>query len=108
MVTIKIMSEIWHGPLWTCEFDTGIATDDLPLVHDDPIVSAINNELRDMYDSYYEFESHGEACWFDNEHEKADKPHTLELLAKLNSRLAEINDGSFVVDDQETPRVMAL
>lgn len=31
-----------------------------------------------------------------------------ENEAKLNARIAELNDGSFVVDDQETPRVEAL
>lgn len=39
--------------------------------------------------------------------EKTDKPRMLELLGKLNARIAELNDGSFVVDDQETPRVEA-
>lgn len=32
----------------------------------------------------------------------------LGLLDKLNARIAEPNDGSFVVDDQEAPRVEAL
>lgn len=32
----------------------------------------------------------------------------LEFLGKLNARIAELSDGSFVVDDQETPRVEAL
>ena len=32
----------------------------------------------------------------------------LELLGRLNARIAELNDGSFVVDDQETPRIEAL
>ena len=40
-------------------------------------------------------------------HEKADKPRMLELLRQLNVRIAELNDGSFAVDDQETPRVEA-
>lgn len=31
-----------------------------------------------------------------------------ELLGKLNARIAGLNDGPFVVDDQETPRVEAL
>lgn len=32
----------------------------------------------------------------------------LEFLGKLNARIAELNDVSFVVDDRETPRVEAL
>lgn len=31
-----------------------------------------------------------------------------ELLGKPNACIAELNDGPFVVDDQETPRVEAL
>lgn len=32
----------------------------------------------------------------------------LGLLGKLNAHIAELNDGSFVVNDQETLRVEAL
>lgn len=32
----------------------------------------------------------------------------LDLLANLSPRIAELNDGSFVVGDQETLRVEAL
>nr|WP_187231626.1 hypothetical protein [Collinsella sp. BA40] len=52
--------------------------------------------------------SHGQACWFNEEQEKADKPLMLELLGRLNAHIAELNDGSFAVDDQKTPRVEAL
>ena len=108
MVTIKIMNEFLHGHVWTCEGETGIATDDLPLVHEDPIVASLNQEIGELFDSYYEFDSHDLPCWFNEEKEKVDKPRILELLGKLNARIAELNDGSFVVDDQETPRVEAL
>ncbi len=108
MVTIKIMNEFLHGPVWTCEEGTGIATDDLPLVHEDPIVASLNQEIGKLFDSYYEFDSHDLPCWFNEEKEKADKPRMLELLGNLNARIAELNDGSFVVDDQETPRIEAL
>lgn len=108
MVTIKIMNEFLHGPVWTCEEETGIETGALPLVHEDPIVASLNREIGELFDSYYEFDSHGLPCWFNEEKEKADKPRMLELLGKLNARIAELNDGSFVVDDQETPRVEAL
>lgn len=39
---------------------------------------------------------------------KADKPRMLGLPGKLNARIAELNDGSFAVDDQEMPRIEAL
>ena len=108
-VAIRISSEFLRGPVWTIDRRDGCPTYDLPpLVHDDPVVKALDKELGDMYSSYYEFDSHDQACWFDEERERRDKPRTLELLARLNARLAEINDGSFVVDDWETPRVQGL
>lgn len=98
------MNEFLHGPVWTCEEETGIPTDALPLVHEDPIVASLNREIGELYDSYYEFDSHDLPCWFNEEKEKADKPRMLGLLGKLNARIAELNDGSFVVDDQDGMR----
>ena len=67
-----------------------------------------NDQICELHSSYYEFDSHDQACWFNEEQEKANKSLMLELLGRLNARIAELNDGSFVVDDQETPRVEAL
>ncbi len=80
----------------------------IPAIDNDEALQALNDQICELYSSYYEFDSHDQACWFNEEQEKADKPLMLELLAKLNARIAELNDGSFVVDDQETPRVEAL
>lgn len=55
-----------------------------------------------------EFDSHDLPCWFNEEKEKAGKPRMLELLGKLNARIAGLNDSSFAMDDQETPRVETL
>ena len=32
----------------------------------------------------------------------------LGLLGKLNAHIAELNDGSFAMDDQEAPRIETL
>lgn len=71
-------------------------------------MQAHNNQICELYSSYYEFDSHDLPCWFNEEKEKVDKLRMLELLGKLNARIAELNDGSFVVDDQETPHVYSL
>lgn len=47
-----------------------IEIDILPLVHDDPVVASLNGKIGKLYDSYYEFNSHGMACWFNEEQEK--------------------------------------
>jgi hypothetical protein len=108
MKTLKIMLDYLFGPLWRDTLVDGEVRTGIPVVDGDELLWAINDEISEIYCSYYEFDSHGQACWFNEEQEKKDKARMLELLGKLNTRLDEINDGSFVVDDQETPRVEAL
>ena len=108
MQTVKLMLDFLQGPIWISDVETGKPMTGIAIVDNDERLRLLNYEIQDLYDSYYEFDSHDQACWFDHERELADKPRMLELLAKLNARLAEINDGSFVVDDRETPRVEAL
>ena len=105
---IRIMNELIHGPLWVYDPEDLIVTDYYPLVTEDPIVQEINEAINEMYSGYFEFDSHDVACWFDEEQQKADKHKMLELLGKLNARLAEINDGSFEVIDTETPYYESL
>lgn len=108
MKVIKIMLDYLQGPIWTSDPKTGKPETGIEVVDNDETLRQINYEIQNLYDSYYEFDSHGEACWFNETQEKSDRDKMLGLLSKLNSRLAEINDGSFVVDDRETPRVKAL
>ncbi len=107
MITVRLMNEFMHGPVWVCEHGTGIEVDGYPLVLEDPVVSKLNADLGNMFDSYYFFDD-DESFAFDKEKQRQDKNKTLDLLAKLNRRLAEINDGTFEVEDLETPHVLAL
>lgn len=110
MQTVKIMLDLFNGPIWGDYFidDKFTSGTGIPLIDNDVELQKINDEIYDMFESYYEFDSHDVACWYNEEQEKADKPKMLALLKKLNDRLDEINDGSFVVEDLETPRVQAL
>ncbi len=108
MKTLKIALDYLVGPLWKDEFIDGELRCGIPAVDNDEALQALNDQIAQLYSSYYEFDSHGQACWFDEERECADKPRMLALLGKLNARLSEVNDGSFAVDDEETPRVEAL
>ena len=108
MRTLKISLDYLAGPLWKDEFIDGELKTGIPAVDNDNELQTLNDEISELYSSYYEFDSHGQACWFNEEQEKSDKVRMLKLLSKLNARIAEINDGTFIVDDQETPRVEAL
>ena len=106
MYTIKLMNEYLHGALWVYEDDGMPSYYDL--IDEDEHLQIINNQIMELFSSYYEFDSHDMPCWFNKEQEKADKYKMLELLKQLNDRLNEINDGSFVVEDLETERVKNL
>lgn len=108
MKTVRIMLDYLQGPIWTSDPEIGRSETGIETVDNDEKIRKLNYDIQDMYDSYYEFDSHGEACWFNEEQERADKDKMLSLLGRLNARLDEGNDGSFVVDDRETERVRAL
>ena len=108
MNTIRIQLDFLQGPIWTSDPETGRPETGIEVVDNDEQLRAINYDIQDLFDSYYEFDSHGQACWFNEEQERADKEKMLAMLATLVKRLDEINDGSFVIEDLETPRVQAL
>ena len=99
--TIKIMLEYLQGPIWLSDAETGEPITGIAIVDTDSIVKELNYKC-------YEFDSHDEACWFNAEKEKADKEIMLEMISKLITRLNEINDGSFIVEDLETERLKNL
>lgn len=100
---VRIMNEFLHGPVWVLG-DDGIPAADgsLPLVEDDPTVRELNDEAGSLFDSYYEFDSHGQPCWFNKDKQRAVSGRMLALVARLNTRLTEINDRSYIVEDLET------
>lgn len=106
MLIVKIMNEFLHGPVWT--YEDGIVTNDPNLISDDMVIKQICEQIEDMFSAYYEFNSHGQACWFNHDQEKADKHKMLSLITQLIERLNEINDGSFVIEDLETERLKNL
>lgn len=105
---IRIQLDWAQGPIWLSFSETGEPITDSEIVNSDKKIWSLNKEIGDLYTSYYEFDSHGQACWFNFKQEKADKQRMLKLLGQLKDRLNEINDGSFVIDDRETARVEAL
>ena len=106
MITIKIMNEFLHSPIWT--YEDGVVTDEISVISEDEKLQRLCDKIENMFSGYYEFDSHDQACWFNSEQEKADKEVMLDLITQLISRLNEINDGSFVIEDLETERLKKL
>lgn len=105
---IRIQLDFLQGAIWISDINTGQPLTCNDVVDNDEELRLINFEISNLYSSYYEFDSHDLPCWFNEEQEKQDKEKMLSLLKKLNDRLDEINDGSFVVEDLETERVKKL
>ena len=106
MFKVKLMNEFMHGVLWVYN-EKGIPTP-YDLIDNDKTLQAIDEQIEDLYDSYYEFDSHDAPCWFNDEKEKEYKQEMLILIAKLKARLSEINDGSFAVEDCITDYLVKL
>lgn len=107
---IRIMFDIWAGPIWGCYYNEDIKEYDyyIKSISNDKELMKLHQELQDLYSSYYHFDYKGQACYFDEEQEKKDKYKMLDLLEKLKKRINELDDGSFVIDDRETERIKNL
>lgn len=107
---IRIMFDIWAGPIWGCYYDEDKKEYDFYIksISNDKELMKLHQELQDLYSSYYHFDYKGQACYFDKEQEKEDKYKMLDLLEKLRKRLDELDDGTFAIEDRETERVKNL
>ena len=110
MNIIKIKNEFMHSPLWYCD-ENGIEWDNekefIDFISDSELQS-IAKKIEELFNRYYEFESHNQPCWFNEEKEKKDKQQMLALLNQLKDKLNELNDGLVDIEDLETPRVEKL
>lgn len=105
---VKIKLDYLQGPIWLSDISTGKPLTGIDIIDNDEKIRELNYKISEMFSSYYEFDSHDQACWFNYEQERKDKEKMLSLLKQLNDRLNEINDGSFKVKDLETERVKKL
>ena len=102
MYKVKIMNEFLHGAICVYEDDVPSSYE---LIDTDLELSNLNELTEELYNSFYEFDSHDQPVWFNTELEKQFKCQMLELIKKIIDRLAEINDGSFIVEDYETDKI---
>ena len=105
---VKIQLDFLQGPIWISDVETGQPMTGIDIIDNDEKLRKINYEISTIYSSYYEFDSHDQACWFNEEQEKKDKEKMISLLKQLIDRLNLLNDGSFLVEDYETERLEKL
>lgn len=106
MYKIKIMNEFMHGAIWV--FDEEGISIDYDLIDNDNELQELNKKTEELFDSYYEFDSHEQPVWFNEELEKKTSREMLDLIIKIKNRLSEIDDGSFIIEDTESERLIKL
>ena len=99
------MNEFLHGAIWV--YEDGIVSS-WEKIDNDEILSELNKKTMVLFGSYYEFDSHGEACWFNADLEKSTKQEMLDLIVQIKKRLDEIDNGDFTVEDLVTERLQKL
>lgn len=62
MKTMKIMLDYLQGPIWISDPNTGQPKTGIETVDGDEKIREISYEFQEMYFSYYEFDSHEQAC----------------------------------------------
>lgn len=105
---IKIMLDFFQGPIWLSDAQTGEPMTGISVIDTDPVVRELNRKCGDLFFCYYNFDDPDLPCVFDYEREKREKTVMLEMITQLVNRLEEINDGTFVIEDMETERLMKL
>lgn len=99
MIKIVIMNEFLHGPIWT--YENGVVRRNPDMIEKDVILQELNRRAGELFDSYYEFNSNGRACWFNEEKQRNTRAEMISLISSIVERLNEMNDGSFVVENLE-------
>ncbi|GET14726.1 hypothetical protein SN4111_09880 [Ligilactobacillus agilis] len=102
MQKIKLMFEFMHGPIWPSDPFTGQPMTDIKLVDNDPDLKSWNTRCSELWDECYEFNSHEQACYFNKVTLANHKQELVDLLVNIKQRLAELNHGEFILEDQVT------
>ncbi len=111
--TVLILLDYFFGPIqcdWTDEEGRQITKIDI--IDSDEESQRLNKEANALWLTLFtpaEFSDDNPSGFiFDRTREKEIAPQLLSLVKKLIARLEEINDGSYVIEDRETPRLQAL
>ena len=99
---IELRLDYWQGPIWGSDIKTGKPLTGIDVIDNDEEIRKLNYEIYDLYDSFIIWDEDSIPQDFDYDKERANKDKMLDLLKKLNDRLDEINDGTYVVDDRLT------
>ena len=110
MKIVKLDLDYLSGPIWGDIYSVELhkSITGIDVIDNDNILQKLDNQIQNLYLTYYEFGKDTQTCLFNKDRQKQDKERMLSLLSKLKARLNEINDGSFEVEDLVTPEYEKL
>ena len=74
----------------------------IEIVDSDSDLEMWNRKCMDLYDECYEFNSHGKGCYLNETTLAKNKEKLLCILEQIKSRLEDLNDNNFIIEDQTT------
>ncbi|MGN8858235.1 hypothetical protein [Catenibacterium mitsuokai] len=77
------MLDYLRTPIWLSGNGSSDPNTGISIVDNYSIVKELNYKSAELFNEYYEFDSHNYACWFNQEKEKAKKLVLLDLITRL-------------------------
>lgn len=109
MKEIKIKLDYSHGPIWKEKFDvtTGEWSTGIDIIDNDAALQILNNEAERIYTSLYVIDDNNK-CTFRSDLFEAQKSVLLSIIQTIIARLNELNNGAYIVIDEETKNLQRL
>lgn len=105
---IELMIDYLCCPISSSDLQNGEIFTGIDVIDKNKKIIDLNYKIGTMYTDYYEFDSHDQACWFNDEQFHKDKPLLLSMIKELVNELERVNDGSYEVVDRATAYIASL
>ena len=102
------MFDYLQGPIWTSDIETEDPLTGIDIIDEDKVLPKLSLKCSELYSGCYEFDVDNHPCIFNKEKAKKNKKEILELLTKIKTRLEDINDGFYYVEDLATNEIEKL
>ena len=102
------MFDYLQGPIWTSDIETEDHLTGIDIIDEDKVLPKLSLKCSELYSGCYEFDVDNHPCIFNKEKAKKNKKEILELLTKIKTRLEDIDDGSYYVEDLATNEIEKL
>ena len=106
MKEVRIQLDYQTGPIYkNVEKEDGTLGTGIPVVDEDRILRMLDSKAKKLYSSLYSFDDENNEYHFDEEGFIEKSPELRGIMYMIKRRLEVINDGSFIVVDEEDERL---